>query len=97
VLTPFLIISAAFSNLLNRVSFFLASAIEHLLKREHPPVTERISLTEECGWKEGDRGGSAEGEQTDGKKKAKVCLDINRPSDGRTWLQFAAPSVRDAD
>ena len=24
-------------------------------------------------------------EQTHGKKKEKVCLDINRPSHGRTW------------
>jgi hypothetical protein len=24
-------------------------------------------------------------EQTQGKKKAKVCLDFNRPSHGRTW------------
>src|SRR6266850_6424370 len=55
------------------------------LKREHPPSTERISLTKECGWKDGDRGGLAEREQTHGKKKAKVRLDINRPSHGRTW------------
>jgi hypothetical protein len=65
-------------------------------EREHPPSTERISLTKECGWKDGDRGGLAEWEQThgkkkerrrkeEGKKKVKVCLDINRPSHGRTW------------
>jgi hypothetical protein len=36
--------------------------------------TERISLTEECGWKDGDRGGLAEWEQTHGKKKAKCAL-----------------------
>ena len=53
-------------------------------EREHPPGTERLSLTEECGWKDGDRGGLAEGEQAHGKKKAKVCLDINRPSHGRS-------------
>jgi hypothetical protein len=29
-------------------------------EREHPPGTERISLTKECGWKDGDRGGLAE-------------------------------------
>ena len=46
--------------------------------------TERISLTKECGWKDGDRGGSAEWKQTHGKKKARVCLDINRPSHGRS-------------
>jgi hypothetical protein len=34
---------------------------------------EPISLTKECGWKDGDRGGLAEREQTHGKKKAKVC------------------------
>ena len=47
--------------------------------------TERKSLTKECGWKDGDRGGLAEWEQTHGKKKTKVCLDINRPSHGRTY------------
>src|SRR6266404_896935 len=36
--------------------------------------TERISLTKECGWKDGDRGGLAECEQTHGKKKAKYAL-----------------------
>src|ERR1700681_3863140 len=30
------------------------------LKREHPPSTERISLTKKCGWKDGDRGGPAQ-------------------------------------
>ena len=39
-----------------------------------PPSTERISLTKECGWKDGDRGGLAEWEQTHGKKKAKWVL-----------------------
>jgi hypothetical protein len=29
--------------------------------------------------------GLAESEQTHGKKKEKVCLDINRPSHGRTY------------
>jgi hypothetical protein len=38
-------------------------------EREHPPCTERISLTKECGWKDGDRGGLANGEQLRGKKK----------------------------
>jgi hypothetical protein len=38
-------------------------------EREHPPGTERISLTKECEWKDGDRGGLAEWEQTYGKKK----------------------------
>jgi hypothetical protein len=46
--------------------------------------TERKSLTKECGWKDGDRGGLAEWQQTHGKKKVEVCLDINRPSHGRS-------------
>src|SRR5260221_13114109 len=47
--------------------------------------TERISLTKECGWKDGDRGGLAEWEQTHGKEKSEVCLDINRPSHGKSF------------
>jgi hypothetical protein len=39
----------------------------------------------ECEWKDGDRGGLAEWEQTERKKKEKLCLDINRPSHGRTY------------
>jgi hypothetical protein len=39
----------------------------------------------ECEWKDGDRGGFAEWEQTERKKKEKLCLDVNRPSHGRTW------------
>src|SRR5258705_6668785 len=46
--------------------------------------TERKSLIKECGWKDGDRGGLAQWQQTHGKKKVKVYLDINRPSHGRT-------------
>jgi hypothetical protein len=38
-------------------------------EREHPPCTERISAHKECEWKDGDRGGLAEWEQTHGKKK----------------------------
>lgn len=57
-------------------------ANQHLLKREHPPCTERQSLTKACEWKDGDRGGLAEGKQDQGKKKAKVCFDINRSSYG---------------
>ena len=30
--------------------------------------------------------GLAKWKQTHGKKKLKVCLDINRPSHGRTWV-----------
>jgi hypothetical protein len=33
----------------------------------------------------------AEWEQTHGKKKAKVCLDINRPSHGRTFKYDESP------
>jgi hypothetical protein len=44
------------------------------MNREHPTGTERKSLTKECGWKGGDRGGLAEREQIHGKKKAEVCL-----------------------
>jgi hypothetical protein len=36
---------------------------------------------------EGDRGGLAEWGQTERKKKEKVCLDINRPSHGRTYAK----------
>ena len=59
---------------------------QHLLKREHQPCAERISLTKECRWKDGDRGGLADWELIHGKKKMKVCLDINRPSHG-SWRQ----------
>jgi hypothetical protein len=66
------------------------------MNREHPTGTERTSLTKECGWKGGDRGGLAEWEQIHGKKKAKVCLDINRPSEKRvkTGDAGARPSWR---
>ena len=33
--------------------------------REHPTGTERKSLTQECGWKGGDRGGLAEWKKTE--------------------------------
>ncbi len=32
---------------------------ENPLNWEHPPCTERKSLNQECGWKDGDRGGLA--------------------------------------
>jgi len=44
------------------------------MKREHPTCTEQISLTKECGWKDGDRGGLADWKQTHGKKKEKCAL-----------------------
>ena len=66
------------------------------MNREHPTGTERKPLTQECGWKGGDRGGLAEREQIHGKKKAKVCLDINRPSEkrGKTGDAGGRPSGR---
>src|SRR5580704_9654128 len=42
------------------------------MNREHPTCTERKPLTQECGWKGGDRGGLAEREKerrTHGKSK----------------------------
>jgi hypothetical protein len=32
--------------------------------------------------------------QTERKKKEKVCLDINRPSHGRTWGRTIGPTER---
>src|SRR5665213_3172944 len=46
------------------------------------------SLTKECGWKDGDRGGPAQTKKTSDKKrirKRKNRLDTYRPSHGRTW------------
>ena len=42
------------------------------------------SLTIECGWKDGDRGGPAQTQKPPGRKN-KNRLDTNRPSHGRTW------------
>jgi hypothetical protein len=41
------------------------------LKRGRPIGTERKSLNKECGWKEGDRGGSGQTEETTGEEKEK--------------------------
>jgi hypothetical protein len=50
------------------------------------PTLHRAKIAhKECEWKDGDRGGLAEWERTEEKKKTKVCLDINRPSHGRTY------------
>jgi transposase len=52
------------------------------------PCTERKSLKQECGWKDGDRGGPArtEGINRKGKqKKEKNTLDSYRPSHGRHY------------
>src|ERR1700747_1797065 len=42
---------------------------QHLLNQVHPTCTERPSLTKECGWKGGDRGGLAQWEKETIKKK----------------------------
>src|ERR1700745_2996115 len=42
---------------------------QHLLNQVHPTCTERPSLTKECGWKGGDRGGLAQWEKGTIKKK----------------------------
>jgi len=58
------------------------------------PTWHRAHIAhKECGWKDGDRGGLAEWEQSHGKKKAKVCLDINRPSHGRTYALLQGPNT----
>ncbi len=44
------------------------------------------SLTKECGWKDGDRGGPAQTEKPPD-MKMKNRLDTNRPSHGRTWSE----------
>src|ERR1700680_3092386 len=58
---------------------------QHRLKREHPTCTERESLNEECGWKGGDSGDSAQREKTCPTKKQKNPLDSDRPSHGRPF------------
>src|ERR1700676_3942881 len=42
-----------------------------LLKRVRPTCTERKSLTKECGWKDGDRGGSAQTQKPPPERKKK--------------------------
>src|SRR5271155_2408400 len=44
---------------------------QHLLNWERPPCTERQSLNQECGWKDGDRGGPARTEGIHRKEKRK--------------------------
>src|SRR6202162_2992896 len=45
------------------------------LKRERPTGTERQSLTKECGWKDGDRGGPAQTQKPlGGKRKTDLTL-----------------------
>jgi hypothetical protein len=46
----------------------------HGKKKAKYALTSTGLLMEECGWKDGDRGGLAEWEQTHGKKKAKYAL-----------------------
>jgi hypothetical protein len=40
-------------------------------EREHPPGTERNIAHKKCEWKDGDRGGLAEWEQTESKEERK--------------------------
>src|SRR5438093_7566887 len=46
---------------------------QHLLYWERQPCTERKSLNQECGWKDGDRGGPARMRRNpqEGKRKQK--------------------------
>jgi hypothetical protein len=37
---------------------------QHLLKRVHPSATERQSLNQEFGWKDGVRGGQLKGKDS---------------------------------
>src|SRR6202035_5778968 len=60
------------------------SVLDRWWSSRDPPSTERISLTKECGWKDGDRGGLSRMETDSRKEKSEVCLDIDRPSHGRT-------------
>ena len=54
------------------------------MNREHPTGTERQSLTQECGWKGGDRGGLAERKKMEEiMERAEKTLDRDRPSHGR--------------
>jgi len=54
------------------------------MNREHPTGTERKSLTQECGWKGGDRGGLVErGKLDEITERAEKTLDRDRPSHGR--------------
>ena len=46
------------------------------LKREHPTGTERTSLTKECGWKDGDRGGLAQTQKISWEEKRKTDLTL---------------------
>ena len=61
------------------------------LNREHPTGTERKSLTQECGWKGGDRGGLAARKQD--QERALFTLDMDRPSHGRTQTSRSRKSL----
>jgi hypothetical protein len=54
-------------------------------EREHPPSTERISLTKECGWKDGDRGGLAEGQELT-RKKRRTKTSLQERKKRKTYL-----------
>src|SRR5882762_2591713 len=56
------------------------------------PNLHRAKIAQkECGWKDGDRGGSAQtqkpptGRKKKNRQKKKNQLDTHRPSHGRTW------------
>ena len=59
--------------------------LQHLLKRERPTGTERKTVPKRCGWKDGDRGGSAQRQRTHVRKN-KNRLDSHRPSHGTSSL-----------
>jgi hypothetical protein len=71
------------------------------MNREHPTGTERKSLTQECGWKGGDRGGLAEREKerrTHGKSK-KLLTGIGLLMEGKLLclaLLFSPGSQKEA-
>ena len=55
------------------------------MNREHPTGTERKSLTQECGWKGGDRGGLAERG-----KREKIYGESKKPLTGIGLLMEGA-------
>src|SRR5215470_10503156 len=66
------------------------------MNREHPTGTERKSLTYECGWKGGDRGGLAEREKMEEIiERAEKTIDRDRPSHGGTLaITSGLPTIR---
>jgi hypothetical protein len=56
---------------------------QHLLYRGRPPGSERKSLSKDCGWKDGDRGGSVNKVRIH-REEHQNRLDSDRPSHGRS-------------